>query len=76
MAGAHLLGPGRSIAALSAQLHHPPQRGLKGLANRKAALLQGGPVDCAVLVVVLMVKQLPLQIPEALLRTRRWRPGV
>jgi hypothetical protein len=51
-AGAHCAGTRRSLAALSAQRHHPQQTGLKGLADRLAALLQSGPVDRSVLVAV------------------------
>jgi len=32
-------GPGRSLAALAAQLHHPLPRDLKGLAERPAGVL-------------------------------------
>ena len=42
LAGAHRAGPRRSLASLHTQLHHLLQRGLKGLANRPAAVLQGG----------------------------------
>ena len=61
LAGAHSAGPRRSLAALSAQLHCPLQRGLEFLANRQAALLQGGPVNRSLLIVV----------PGALLRIQR-----
>ncbi len=49
MAGAHRLGPRRSLAALIAQLHHPLQRGHKRLADWPAGQLQRGPVDRGVL---------------------------
>ena len=45
LSGAHCFGPRRSLAPLATQLHHPLQSGLKGLADRSAALLQRGPVD-------------------------------
>ena len=62
LAGAHCAGPRRSLAALVAQLHHPLQRGLKRLADRQAALLQGGPVNLSLLVAVPAAKQLLLPI--------------
>jgi len=40
LAGAHRAGPRRSLAALTAQLHHPLNCALEVLANRPAALLQ------------------------------------
>jgi hypothetical protein len=58
LAGVHCAGPRRSLAALVAQLDHPLQRGLKGLANRQAALLQGEPINRSLLVVVPVAKQL------------------
>jgi hypothetical protein len=61
LARAHLAGSRRSLAALSAQLHHTLQTGLKRLADPPAALLQGGPVDRSVLVAVPVAKQLLLQ---------------
>ena len=63
-AGAHGAGPRRSLAVLSAQLHHLLQRGLKGLSNRPAAVLQGGPVNRAVCVAMPVVKQLLLQAQQ------------
>ena len=51
-AGADRFGPRRSLAAWMAQLHHPLQRGLKGLADRPAGLLQVGPIDGSFLVAV------------------------
>jgi hypothetical protein len=65
LSGAHRLGPRRSLAPLVAQLHHPLQRGLKGLADRPAALLQAGPVDRSILVAVPVAKQLPLQAQKS-----------
>lgn len=61
LAGAHRAGLWRSLATLSAQRHHPLQRGLKRLSDQPAPLLQGGPVDRAVFVVVPVAKQLLLQ---------------
>ena len=46
LTGAHRLGPRRSLAPLVAKLHHLLQPRLKGLADRPAALSQGGPVRC------------------------------
>ena len=40
IARADRFGPRRSLASLMAQLHYPPQRSLKGLADRYAGLLQ------------------------------------
>ena len=71
IAGADRFGPRHSLTARVAQLHHPPQRGLKGLADWYAGLLQVGPIDCSLLVAVPVGKQLPLQIQH-----RHWRPGV
>ena len=64
IAGADRFGPRRSLTARMAQLHHPPQRGLKGLADRPAGLLQAGPIDCSLLVAVPVGKQLPLQLQQ------------
>ena len=64
LAGAHCAGPRRSLAALVAELHHLLQRGLKCLANRPAALLQGGPVNLSLLVAVPVAKQLLLQAQQ------------
>jgi len=61
LAGAHRAGPRCSLAPLVAQLNDPLQRGLKGLADRSASLLQSRPVDRSVLVAVPVAKQLPLQ---------------
>ena len=63
-ASAHGAGPRRSLAALSTQLHHLLEGGLKCLANRPAAMLQGGPVDRAVLVAMPVAKQLLLQAQQ------------
>ena len=64
MAGAHRLGPRRSLAALVAQLHHPLQRGHKRLADRPAALLQRQPVVRSVLSAIPQGKQLLLQVQQ------------
>ena len=64
LTGAHRLGPWRSFASLDTQLHHPLQRGHKGLADRLAALLQAGPVDRSILVAVPVIKQLSLQVQK------------
>lgn len=40
------------------------QRGLKGLSNRPAAVMQGGPVDRSILVAVPVVKHLLLQAQQ------------
>ena len=64
IAGADRFGPRRSLASLMAQLHHPPQRSLKGLADRYAGLLQGGPIDCSLLLALTVGKQLPLQLQQ------------
>ena len=64
--GAQCAGPTRSFDALVAQLHYPLQRGLEGLATRQAALLQGGPVNRSLLVVVPVGKQLLLQAQQQL----------
>ena len=64
IAGADCFGPRRSLAALMAQLHHPPQRSLKGLADRYAGLLQVEPIDCALIVAVPVGKQLSLQLQQ------------
>ena len=69
LTGAHRLGPWRSFASLDTQLHHPLQRGHKGLADRLAALLQAGPVDRSTLVAVPVIKQLTLQVQK--FRTER-----
>ena len=53
-------GPKRLLAAWVAQRQCQLKRGLKDLANRQAALLQGGPVNCCLLVVVSVAKQLLL----------------
>jgi len=63
-AGADRFGPRRSLAAWMAQLHHPLQRGLKGLADRPAGLLQVGPIDGSFLVAVPLVKQLLLPLQQ------------
>jgi hypothetical protein len=63
-ASAHCAGPRRSLVALSAQLHVLLEGGLECLTNRPAAVLQGGPVDCAVLVAVPEPKQLLLQVQQ------------
>ena len=64
LTGAHRLGPRRSLATLVTQLHHPLQRGHKGLADRPAALLQAGPVDRSIFDTVPVAKQLPLQLQQ------------
>jgi hypothetical protein len=64
LAGAHRAGPQRSLAALEAQLHYPLQRGLKCLTDRPAVLLQGGPVNLSLLVVVPVAKKLLLQAQQ------------
>jgi hypothetical protein len=64
LSGAHRLGPRRSLAPLVAKLHHLLQPRLKGLADRPAALSQGGPVNRSLLVVVPVVKQLLLQAEQ------------
>jgi len=61
LAGAQRAGPRRSLAALTAQLHHPLKCALEVLANRPAALLQLIPVDCSVFVAMPVAKQLLLQ---------------
>ena len=47
-----------------AQLQDPRQRGLKGLADRPAGLLQAGQINCCLLVAVPVGKQLPLQLQQ------------
>ena len=64
LAGAHCAGPRRSLAALGAQHHHLLEGGFECLANRPAAVLQGGPVDRAVFVAVPEPKQLLLQAQQ------------
>ncbi len=64
LAGAHRLGPRRSLAALYTQLHHPLQPGLKLQPDRLAAVLQAGPVDRYVLVAVPVGKKLQLQAQQ------------
>jgi len=59
--GTHRLGPRRSLAALAVQTHCALQRGLKRLADRAATLLQLRPLDCSVLPLVPLLKQLLLQ---------------
>ena len=49
-----------SLSLLVTQLDPPLQRGHKGLANGRAAVVQGGPVDRSVLMAVPVGKQLPL----------------
>ena len=49
LSGAHRLSPRRSLAPLVAQLHPLLQPRLKGLADRPAAVSQGGPVDRSIL---------------------------
>ena len=63
-ADAHCAGPRRSLAALSAELHHLPEGGFECLPNRPAAVLQGGPVDRVVFVAVPEPKQLLLQTQQ------------
>lgn len=64
LAGADRLGSRCSLAPPVAQLHHPLQQALKGLADRPGALSQGGPVDRSLLVAVPVAKQLPLQLQQ------------
>ena len=61
LAGAHCAGPRGWLASLLAKHHYPLQSDLECLANWKAVLLQAGPVNRSLLVVVPMVKQLLLQ---------------
>ena len=64
LAGAHRAGPRRSLSTFTTQIHHPLLGSLECLANRPAAVLQGGPVDRAVLVAVPEPKQLLLQAQQ------------
>jgi hypothetical protein len=63
-AHADFFGPRRSLAAWMFQLRHPLQRGLKGLADRPAGLLQFGPIDGSLHLAVPVGKQLPLQLQQ------------
>jgi hypothetical protein len=47
-----------------AQLHHPPQRSLKGLADRLTGLLLAGPIVGSLLLAVPVSKHLPLQLRQ------------
>ena len=58
LAGAHRDGPWHSLAALSVQLHHPLERGLKRQPDRLAMVLQHRPPDRSDLVAVQLLKQL------------------
>ena len=49
---------------VSRKVHQPLQRDLKCLTDRQAALLQGGPVNCSLLVVVSVAKQLLLHAQQ------------
>ena len=64
LAGPHRVGLRRSLAVLVAKLHDPLQPGLECLADRLAALLQGEPIDRAVLVAVPLSKQPLLQAQQ------------
>jgi hypothetical protein len=53
-----------SMPRVSRKVHQPLQRDLKCLTDRQAALLQGGPVNRSLLVVVPVAKQLLLQAQQ------------
>ena len=56
--------PWHLIHTSVAQLHYPLQRGLECLTDRPAVLLQGGPVNLSLLVVVPVAKKLLLQAQQ------------